>query len=65
MKQPPIISPDARRIRELEDRLFAHGEMLNAPCFVCGYNNTGYFNPALHPCAARHHALYQYEQDKE
>lgn len=46
MEKPPIISPDASRIRELEDRLFARGEMLNAPCFVCGYNNTGYFNSA-------------------
>lgn len=44
------------RIAELEDRLFANGDMGSAPCFCCGYNGPGYFQPNVHPCAARHHA---------
>ena len=41
----------------LEDRLFALGEMENSPCFCCGYNGPGYFQPDQHPCAERHHKL--------
>jgi hypothetical protein len=35
---------------------FAKGAMFNAPCFVCGYNGSGYFDPKSHPCATKHHA---------
>ena len=45
------------RVRVLEDRLFALGEMENSPCFCCGYNGAGYFNPEQHPCAKRYHKL--------
>lgn len=44
-------------IEKLENRLFELGEMQNAPCFVCGYNGPGYFQPGEHPCAKRHHQL--------
>lgn len=44
---------DVRRYLEM---LFAKGAMMDAPCFVCGYNGPGYFQPDKHPCAARHHA---------
>jgi DNA repair exonuclease SbcCD ATPase subunit len=27
----------------------------NAPCFVCGYNGPGYFQPDKHPCAKLYH----------
>jgi hypothetical protein len=27
-----------------------------APCYLCGYNNGGYYQPEQHPCAARYHA---------
>lgn len=37
---------------------FAEGRMLKPPCFVCGYNGTGYFQPSKHQCAAKHHKLY-------
>jgi len=44
-----------REIERLRDLLFARGAMKDAPCFCCGYNGPGYFQPKLHPCAARHH----------
>ena len=37
--------------------LFKRGQMTEPPCFVCGYNGEGYYNPTKHPCAAHHHAL--------
>jgi len=46
-----------KRIEDLEDRLFAMGAMDEAPCFVCGYSGGGYYHPARHPCAKRHHEL--------
>ena len=42
------------RIKKLEDRLFQLGEMNRQPCFVCGYNGEGYYQPDKHPCAERH-----------
>lgn len=26
-----------------------------APCFLCGYNGPGYYQPEQHPCAALYH----------
>lgn len=46
-------------LRKYEDRLFALGEMENAPCFCCGYNGPGYYNMEQHPCAERHHRLFE------
>ena len=40
----------------LREWLFARGAMEDPPCFVCGYNGPGYFQPDKHPCAAKHHA---------
>ena len=39
-----------------EQMLFALGAMEKSPCFVCGYNGKGYFQPDQHPCAKHHHA---------
>jgi len=47
------------KIADLEDRLFTMGVMLEPPCFCCGYNGKGYFQPENHPCAERHHKLYR------
>lgn len=47
----------AEYIERLEDRLFAAGAMEQAPCFCCGYNGPGYYQPGSHPCAKRHHEL--------
>lgn len=47
------------RVAELEDRLFAYGAMDDPPCFCCGYNGPGYFQPDKHPCAKRHHAALE------
>lgn len=54
-----------QRERELQDRLFARGEMAQAPCFVCGYNGPNYFQPDVHPCAARHHAAIAQQEGGE
>ena len=42
------------------DARFAAGDMNKSPCFACGYNGPGYYQPETHACAARHHALYRY-----
>lgn len=44
-------------IGRLQDMLFELGAMRYAPCFCCGYNGPGYYQPATHSCAIRHHAL--------
>lgn len=28
----------------------------SAPCFICGYNGGGYFQPETHSCAERYHS---------
>ena len=30
-----------------------------APCYICGYNGPGYYQPDTHPCAAKYHAAQQ------
>lgn len=47
------------RERRLEKLLFQRGAMLQAPCFICGYQKGGYFQPEQHPCATRHHRYYK------
>lgn len=32
-----------------------------APCYLCGYNGPGYFQPETHPCAALYHAAQHQE----
>lgn len=49
---------DTNEITRLQDLLFMRGEMNNPPCFCCGYNGPGYYQPEQHPCAERHHRLY-------
>ena len=49
---------DAKRL-ELEDLLFSLGTMRDAPCFCCGYNGPGYFQPKTHACAEKHHRLFK------
>ena len=43
--------------KRLENMLLKLGAMETAPCFICGYNGDGYFQPEKHKCAARHHRL--------
>ena len=56
-KKTRVILWMAKRIKELEDRLFVFGAMDKPPCFVCGYNGANYYQPDQHPCAERHHRL--------
>ena len=53
----------AKRVEELEDRLFAAGAMEQAPCFCCGYNGPRYYQPDTHPCAKRHHEMRHGESE--
>lgn len=48
---------DEKEIERLRDLLFARGAMNEPPCFCCGYNGPGYFQPTTHPCAELHHRL--------
>ena len=54
-----------RERERLHDLLFRMGAMEHAPCFRCGYNGPGYFQPSRHPCAAQHHALYRSVAESE
>lgn len=47
------------QIRKLEDRLIELGEFENAPCFICGYNGDGYYQPDKHKCAKRYHKIFK------
>lgn len=51
------LEAEDHRITKLEDMLFERGAMNEPPCFCCGYNGPGYYQPATHPCAERHHRL--------
>jgi hypothetical protein len=44
-------------IERLQDELFKIGRMEKPPCFCCGYNGEGYYQPNKHSCAERHHRL--------
>ena len=46
-------------VKRLETLLFKLGAMNDPPCFCCGYNGPGYFDTKVHPCADRHHKLYE------
>ena len=46
-------------VRFLEDLLIERGAMEDAPCFICGYDGPGYYQPDKHRCAARHHKLWK------
>lgn len=48
-------SAGSRRTKELENRLFELGAMESPPCFCCGYNGPGYYQPDKHKCAERQH----------
>lgn len=46
----------ADEVERLENLLFEMGAMGKAPCFCCGYNGPGYYQPKKHPCAKKHHS---------
>jgi hypothetical protein len=56
----------SKYVGKLESLLFELGAMNNSPCFKCGYNGSGYFNPTIHACATKHHELYkEYKNEVE
>lgn len=40
---------------ELAEEKWKHGDFEIAPCFICGYNGQGYYQPDTHPCASEYH----------
>ena len=44
------------KVKKYEKLLFELGAMENPPCFRCGYNGAGYFQPDIHPCAKLHNS---------
>ena len=52
------------RCMKFEEMLFALGAMNSGPCFSCGYNGPGFYNPENHPCAAKHHEILSEERWK-
>jgi len=46
------------RLARYEKLLFEMGAMNKAPCFKCGYNGSGYFQPKIHKCAEQHHKYF-------
>lgn len=51
------------KFREIRNLCFKLGGMLEPPCFLCGYNGEGYFNPEKHPCVEFHHRFYKEKQN--
>jgi hypothetical protein len=45
--RPPA---QAAHVDRIDKRRFA-----KAPCYLCGYNGPGYYQPNTHPCAAKYH----------
>ncbi len=52
-----LFNDAADEIEKLQNMLFVRGAMEDAPCFCCGYNGAGYFQPEQHKCAAMHNKL--------
>ena len=39
--------------------------MDNAPCFLCGYNGEGYYQPDKHPCIERYRLIVENSQQPQ
>lgn len=49
--------------KRLRDGLPMHPELFEeGPCYLCGYNGPGYYQPQTHPCAARYHAAMEVKE---
>lgn len=48
-------------IDKYEELLFKMGAMNHPPCFRCGYNGKGYYQPETHPCVKYHHEYFKDE----
>lgn len=44
-------APASASVAEIDRKRFE-----KAPCYLCGYNGPGYFQPISHECASRYHA---------
>lgn len=62
MYEDGIIPADGRLMHEAADEIERLRKLAmttylfeEAPCFLCGYNGPGYYQPEQHPCAALYH----------
>ena len=51
----PIDPPAA--LARAEEGAFDRKRFEKAPCYLCGYNGAGYYQPGTHPCAEKYHTL--------
>lgn len=58
------IESDKEKIERYEKLLFKLGEMNRPPCFKCGYNGKGYYQPNIHKCSELHHKYYKCNSDE-
>lgn len=53
-----------KKQKEELKKLFELGVMKESPCFFCGYNGKGYYQPENHKCAEMHHKLFKLNGEK-
>lgn len=49
------VDAQAAEIKRLRKLAMSTHLFEEAPCFLCGYNGPGYYQPEQHPCAALYH----------
>ena len=49
------VEAQAAEIKRLRKLAMSTHLFEEAPCFLCGYNGPGYYQPEQHPCAALYH----------
>lgn len=49
------VEAQAAEIKRLRKLAMTTHLFEEAPCFLCGYNGPGYYQPEQHPCAALYH----------
>lgn len=49
------VDAQAAEIKRLRKLAMTTHLFEEAPCFLCGYNGPGYYQPEQHPCAALYH----------
>lgn len=56
------VEAQAAEIKRLRKLAMTTHLFEEAPCFLCGYNDPGYYQPEQHPCAALYHEAMEEQQ---
>jgi len=59
-----LASTIEERLLRYEKMLFEMGAMNKPPCFKCGYNGPGYFQPEIHKCAEQHWKYFKGDRNE-